>query len=175
MLNETWKPITGFENYKISPSGKVMNSNSGKVLAQRAGGTANYKFVSLWKSNKEKHFLVHRLVATHYIDNPLKRPQVHHIDFDTYNNDISNLMWVTVSQNHKFTAAAGRKNFATRTGQITPGSVSKYLNVTYDKSRGKWKAGVKRNGKQVFQKRFDTELEAANAAAEFVRSLSQNA
>jgi len=42
---------------------------------------------------------VHRLVASTYIPNPYRFPQVNHKDLDKSNNSISNLEWVTNKKN----------------------------------------------------------------------------
>ena len=173
MLNQTiWKPIPRYEGlYEVSPNGRVRNSRTKRVLSQRLGGTAKYRFVSLWRDNKEKHMLVHRLVATVFIPNPKGKPQVNHKDMDKENNDVTNLEWVTVSENHKHAFVNGRAAVASQLGKKQAGASSKYKNVLFDKSRNRWKASVKRGGKTVFQKRFDTEKAAAEAAQTFLNSL----
>lgn len=172
MLNRIlWEPVPQYEGlYEVSNTGLVRRTGTGRILAARLGGTAKYRFVSLWKNNREKHFLVHRLVASLFVDNPDGKPQVNHKDLDKENNEASNLEWVTVSENHRHAFANGRKPSLSWLGKKAAHAISKYPNVTYDRARGKWKAAIKRGGKTVFQKRFDTELEAANAAREFLKN-----
>ena len=173
MLNQAiWKPIPQYEGlYEISSNGQVRNFRTGHTLAQRLGGTAKYRFVSLWKGNKEKHMLVHRLVAMAFVPNPEGKPQVNHKDMDKENNTVANLEWVTVSENHKHAFANGRKPVMSQLGKKQTNAASKFRNVVFDKTRDRWKASVKRGGKMVFQKRFDTEEAAAKAAQAFLDSL----
>ena len=173
MLNQAiWKPIPQYEGlYEISSNGQVRNSRTGRILAQRLGGTAKYRFVSLWKGNKEKHMLVHRLVAMVFVPNPEGKPQVNHKDRNKENNTVANLEWVTVSENHKHAFANGRKPIMSQLGEKQAGAASKFRNVVFDRTRNRWKASVKRGGKMIFQKRFDTEEEAAKAAQAFLDSL----
>ena len=44
-------------------------------------------------------YLKHRLIAATFLPNPLNLPEVDHIDGDKTNNDISNLRWVSRSEN----------------------------------------------------------------------------
>jgi hypothetical protein len=43
--------------------------------------------------------LVHRILAICFIDNPLNKREVNHKDGDKSNNNLSNLEWVTTSEN----------------------------------------------------------------------------
>ena len=60
--------------------------------------------VILWKDGKEKTFLVSRLVAMSFINNPYNLPQVNHIDGEPTNNNVKNLEWCTeeYNVNHAF-------------------------------------------------------------------------
>lgn len=58
-----------------------------------------YKIILLWKDNISKGFLVHRLIAMTFIDNPNNYPIVNHIDEVKSNNSVSNLEWCTNSYN----------------------------------------------------------------------------
>ena len=53
---------------------------------------------SLFQATAKKHY-VHRLVATHFLDNPNNLRDVHHIDSNPHNNDISNLQWLSHQDN----------------------------------------------------------------------------
>jgi hypothetical protein len=49
----------------------------------------------------QKTALVHRLVASAFIDNPLGLPQINHKDGNKKNNNTSNLEWVTQKGNNR--------------------------------------------------------------------------
>lgn len=103
--NEIWKEIKGYEGlYAVSNKGRVKNLKSGKVL-KNIINTHGYSMVSLPKGDgKSKNMLVHRLVAEAFIPNPLNLLQVNHIDENKRNNDVSNLEWVSASQNQRHSA-----------------------------------------------------------------------
>lgn len=103
--DEIWKEIQGFEGlYAVSNKGRVMNIMSGKVLKNRIN-TVGYSTVALCKGDgKTKQIYVHRLVAKAFIENPDNLPQVNHIDENKRNNNVSNLAWVTASQNQRHSA-----------------------------------------------------------------------
>lgn len=124
-MQEIWKDIKGYEGkYMISDFGNVKALSQTIVYSngheyQKKGHTKKttvnaqgYKVVSLWSHNVGKVFLVHRLVAETFIENPQNKRQVNHLDGDKTNNHISNLEWATVSENidhayeHKLTTRA---------------------------------------------------------------------
>lgn len=99
-MNEVWKPIDGFDGYKVSNLGRVWSDKTGRFLsANIRSRTAPYLEVQLCIKQKHKHKSIHRLVAEAFIDNPEGKEQVNHIDGDKQNNRVDNLEWVTCSEN----------------------------------------------------------------------------
>lgn len=98
-MQETWKPIEGYENYNVSNMGNIKNIITGKILKPGDNGKG-YKHVMLYnKEHKGKTIMVHRLVAKAFIPNPNNLPQVNHIDEDKTNNCVDNLEWITSEDN----------------------------------------------------------------------------
>ena len=60
---------------------------------------SGYLVVRMWAHNKEVKWLVHRLVATLFVDNPHQYNRVNHIDGNRQNNDYRNLEWCTQEYN----------------------------------------------------------------------------
>lgn len=56
-------------------------------------------YISVWDNGEQ--YLEHRRLAKLFIPNPENKPCVNHKDGNRSNNDISNLEWVTYSENHK--------------------------------------------------------------------------
>ncbi len=105
---EIWKEIIGYEGrYKISNLGNVHSMKTEDNLKLKTD-IHGYCYVNLFDGLKHKSYKIHRLVATHFLDNPENKPQVNHLDFDRQNNKINNLEWCTVSENHKHTWKNGR-------------------------------------------------------------------
>ena len=77
----------------------------------RVGRNKRYLVVTAQVDGKQKHFYVHRLIATAFIPNPDKKTEVNHIDGNPLNNRVENLEWCTRSENAQH---------AYRTGLINP-------------------------------------------------------
>jgi hypothetical protein len=112
---ENWKDIIGYENlYEVSDIGNVRRKSNKRILSPRIDKDG-YKRVTLSKDSKAKSFLVHRLVAIAFIENPHLKETVNHKDKNTSNNELSNLEWLTRQENLEH----GKKN---------GNNVYKYLN-----------------------------------------------
>jgi hypothetical protein len=87
----------GYPNHYVTPSGDVYSTHGRRMTKLRPGTKpGGYKFVGMGSG---KYEMVHRLVAMAFIDNPLLMLQVNHKDWDKSNNDMSNLEWVSASEN----------------------------------------------------------------------------
>ena len=101
-MTEIWKNILEYPNYKISNFGNIMNINKNKILHinyERLKKTNTRVRPGLSKDGKIKQFYLHRLVAEYFIDNPNDLPEVNHIDGNIYNNNASNLEWISKIDN----------------------------------------------------------------------------
>lgn len=101
---EVWKDIQNYENlYQVSNLGNVRSIRNGKVanktLKKHKHG---YLHVELFKNGKSKMFLVHRLVAIAFIENPHNYKTINHKDECRTNNNVLNLEWCTQSYNMKY-------------------------------------------------------------------------
>lgn len=100
--------------YLISKTGTVINIQTGSELKHTkmtGDGNNTYEYVTIKFVDKPYVGIgVHRLLAMTFIPNPDNLPCVDHIDDDPSNNDLSNLHWVTHSQNHSKLAAKAKSS-----------------------------------------------------------------
>lgn len=94
-----WKRVTDFEDYySVSSDGKIYSHRRDKLLKPWLG-TSGYWEVSFCVNGSVTRHSVHRVLATTFVDNPDKAPQVNHIDGNKLNNTVDNLEWVSVQEN----------------------------------------------------------------------------
>ena len=94
-----FKEIPNYNSrYSINENGDVFN-NERKSFVKPMLSTSGYHYVHLVKDRKKETKYIHRLVGEVFLGNPKKLPQIDHIDGNKLNNSVSNLRWVTASQN----------------------------------------------------------------------------
>lgn len=96
---EVWKDIDiDGRSITVSNKGRVLVRNCKSFGNLRING---YRIVSLYINKKQKELLVHRLIATAFLENPENKLVVNHLDGDRGNNVVENLAWSTASENVK--------------------------------------------------------------------------
>ena len=129
-MEELWKDINKYVGfYQISNLGRVksldryVSCSDGKTrhieekILIQTPDKDGYKRVSLTGEDKRrKPIIVHRVLAQHFIPNPLNKPQVNHEDGVKSNNSLSNLSWCTLSENRQHAYNTGLQNSDSRKG-----------------------------------------------------------
>lgn len=92
---EEWRTIKEFPNYQVSSLGRIKNIKTNRILKPFKNKTSGYYYINIRNTRGRKCYRVHRLVATYFINNPLKLSDVNHIDENKSNNRVTNLEWVS--------------------------------------------------------------------------------
>ncbi|MBO4807437.1 MAG: HNH endonuclease [Lachnospiraceae bacterium] len=96
---EEWFTLDEYDKYEITKSGKVRNAKTKNILSPVAT-RFGYLALSLRDNYGKTHrVMIHRLIATQFLDNPDNLPIVNHIDENKTNNNVSNLEWVSAKEN----------------------------------------------------------------------------
>ena len=92
--------VEGFPDYVIHPCGTILKiwKNHTRELKHRKRKNG-YMRITLFNNGNHKEFLIHRLLALHFIPNPENKPCIDHLDSVRDNNNLKNLEWVTVAEN----------------------------------------------------------------------------
>jgi hypothetical protein len=125
---ERWKGIDEYDKYSISTYGRVRNDKTNRILKHKTD-KGGYQTICLRVNGKKKDMKIHRLVAIAFIDNPLDKRCVDHINNDRKNNHINNLRWATISENN-MNMSKQKNNTSGVTG------------VMWNKSAKKWRAQI---------------------------------
>lgn len=89
--------------------GQYESRNQKEKVLKSYINNKGYRYIDLRIDGKTQKFLIHRLVAMAYIDNPNNYPVVNHIDCNPLNNHYSNLEWCTMSHNNKWAYDKGNR------------------------------------------------------------------
>src|SRR3990167_4831033 len=96
---ENKKSIKDFEKYYFVTSGGKLFSHRNKRYLKLLKLPTGYLQGRLSVGGKFKLYLMHRLVAEHFISNPYKKKVVNHINGIKDDNRVENLEWVTSQEN----------------------------------------------------------------------------
>lgn len=153
---EVWKDIVGYEGkYQVSNLGNVKNVKSQRILKPCNTNKNKYLYVNLYNDNIVSIYRIHRLVGLHFLSNPDNLREIDHIDRNKLNNNVSNLRWVSRSQNQ-----INKPINKSSTGE---------KNISYNKSRKEYCFSLRRNYKIIYCKWFKTKEEAIKCKEQYFR------
>ena len=97
-MSEEFKEIEGFPNYQVSNHGRVLSLKTGKYLSSKG----KYNKLTLYNGSNKRKVHIHRLGIENFGPAPPEgNYEIDHKDGNTNNNDISNLRYVSASENCK--------------------------------------------------------------------------
>lgn len=109
MKKENWKPIKGYKNlYQISDLGNIKSLpkyigcvfSNGCILKIKPNRIGYIRVSLSDKHGDKKFFLVHRIVAKHFISLPPENKQfINHKNGIKTDNRVENLEWCNMSEN----------------------------------------------------------------------------
>ena len=110
-MKEEWKDVKGYEGlYQVSNLGEVKSFLKGGCIRKQRTTRQGYKEVTLNDKGRKQTLKVHRLVAIAFIENPLRKKEVNHINCIKDDNKLSNLEWCTPKENSKHAINNGLLN-----------------------------------------------------------------
>lgn len=130
--NITWKicPIADF--FEVSTNGDVRLATRKRNIKPCDNGHGYLYVVKVFSGNKKKHYYIHRLVATTFLDNPDNLPEVNHKDGDKRNNNVLNLEWCSRRDNKLHAYRTGLKKPSEKQREVARESARKHLPAMQD-------------------------------------------
>jgi len=108
--------------YYVSPYGDILTKRSKGskkyIIRKPFINEDGYKQLNLTINGEKHFFLISRIVAELYVENPFNLNCVNHIDTDKLNNYFINLEWCTAKYNS--THAANNGLYANNKGELNP-------------------------------------------------------
>ena len=125
---EIWKDIVGYEGLyqasnwgrvksleRVSPQGHLLKEKILRPNQKRTG----YLSIALYKNGKRKDYLVHRLVAEAFLDNPDNLPCINHISEIKTDNRVENLEFCSYQYNNNYGTKIERISKAKTNGKTS--------------------------------------------------------
>jgi len=154
---EIWKDIPDYVGYyQVSNLGRVKSLARLDSIGRRIGGhllkpgtRKGYYVINLFKLGKVKRYSIHVLVAIAFLDHKPNgiKIQVSHRDGYKLNNQVDNLQILTAREHIHYDINKSKMS-------------SRYIGVSWHKSRSIWVARISINGKRKHLGNFKDELEA---------------
>lgn len=124
MMEEIWRNIEEYKGfYQVSNWGRIKstqywNGTYERILTNNKGKNG-YLSVQLYKNGKGKFYLVHRLVAQAFLENPDNLPCINHRDECKTNNNIDNLEYCSRKYNCNYGTRKQRIVEKTKNGKLS--------------------------------------------------------
>ena len=133
-INEVWRDVAEYNGkYQVSNLGRVRSvcdTKQSRVIILKPMKQKNgYLYVSLWRNNKKKNVLIHRLVAQSFVDNPNNHKEVNHKDENKENNVVENLEWCEHKYNMNY-GSVGNKISVAKMGKAPWNKGKKFPNIS---------------------------------------------
>ena len=97
---ENWRFIKANSDYMVSDHGRILSfKGKSKLIISSSITAKGYEYVAIRQKGIYVGYSVHRLVATAFIPNPKRLPQVNHLDGNKLNNHVANLEWCDAYDN----------------------------------------------------------------------------
>lgn len=93
-----WKEIPGYPLYLVSDAGEIYSIRKDRILKPSVS-KFGYARVTLYRGDEKHKIMVHRLVASAFLDNPDFLEQVNHKNENKLDNRVENLEWCSCSYN----------------------------------------------------------------------------
>lgn len=93
-MQTIWKTITTFPNYDISSDGEVRSKKTQRLARHFYVQSSKAYKINLYCQGVMSQQTMHRLVATHFVENPNNYSFIGFKDGDRKNIKASNLVWV---------------------------------------------------------------------------------
>ena len=94
------KKIYDYNNYYVFNDGSIYNK-ARKAFLKPIKNMSGYCYITLSKNKNKQNCYIHRIVADHFLNKNTEQLQVNHKNRIKTDNRLSNLEWITPSNNTK--------------------------------------------------------------------------